>query len=101
MTDSGRLAGRVAWISGGGSGIGRESALRFAAEGARVLVADCDETAGAATVAEVAAAGGGSLDRLRANASRQDASTTMARGATAIASSASRRPTPPLVRNSR
>jgi NAD(P)-dependent dehydrogenase (short-subunit alcohol dehydrogenase family) len=53
-----RLEGRVAWISGGGSGIGRESVLRFAAEGARVLVADRDESAGADAVEGVRAAGG-------------------------------------------
>jgi len=53
-----RLEGRVAWISGGASGIGRESVLRFAAEGARVLVADRDERAGAAIVEAVGAAGG-------------------------------------------
>jgi NAD(P)-dependent dehydrogenase (short-subunit alcohol dehydrogenase family) len=53
-----RLEGRVAWISGGGSGIGRESVLRFAAEGARVLVADRDESAGAEAVDAVRTAGG-------------------------------------------
>jgi NAD(P)-dependent dehydrogenase (short-subunit alcohol dehydrogenase family) len=53
-----RLEGRVAWVSGGGSGIGRESVLRFAAEGARVLVADRDETTGAEAVEAIIAAGG-------------------------------------------
>lgn len=39
-----RLDGKVAFITGAGSGIGRASALRFAAEGARVILAelDCD-----------------------------------------------------------
>ncbi|WP_216893080.1 glucose 1-dehydrogenase [Nocardia sp. ncl2] len=37
---SGRLAGKVAVITGAGSGIGRASALLFAAEGARVVCAD-------------------------------------------------------------
>ncbi len=54
----GRLAGRTAWISGAGSGIGREAALIFAAEGANVVVADRDPTAGAATVSAIADAGG-------------------------------------------
>src|SRR5437667_323570 len=45
MTMAGRLAGRTAVITGGGGGIGRAAALAFAAEGARVVVAD----AGSAT----------------------------------------------------
>ncbi len=43
-----RLQGRVAVITGGGSGIGLASAHRLAAEGARVVVADVDEQAGRA-----------------------------------------------------
>ncbi len=37
---SARLSGKVAIITGAGSGIGRSAALRFAAEGARVMVAE-------------------------------------------------------------
>lgn len=36
----GRLEGKVALVTGGGSGIGRQTSIRFAQEGARVLVAD-------------------------------------------------------------
>jgi NAD(P)-dependent dehydrogenase (short-subunit alcohol dehydrogenase family) len=54
----GKLDGRAALITGAGSGMGRASALRFAAEGASVVVVDIDGDAAAATVAAVAEAGG-------------------------------------------
>jgi NAD(P)-dependent dehydrogenase (short-subunit alcohol dehydrogenase family) len=54
----GRLADRTALISGAGSGIGREAALLFAREGANVVVADRDQSAGSATVSAIADAGG-------------------------------------------
>ena len=52
-----RLEGKIAFITGAGSGIGRASARLFAAEGARVVVADIDVAAGEETVALVNEAG--------------------------------------------
>jgi NAD(P)-dependent dehydrogenase (short-subunit alcohol dehydrogenase family) len=48
-----RLAGKVAVITGGASGIGLATARRFAAEGATVVVGDLDEAAGTAAADEL------------------------------------------------
>lgn len=53
-----RLSGKVALITGIGGGMGREAALRFAAEGAKVVGCDLYEEGAAETVALVKAAGG-------------------------------------------
>ena len=55
---SGRLAGKVAIISGGATGMGGAASRLFAAEGAKVAIIDRNEQASAATVSEIAAAGG-------------------------------------------
>jgi len=54
---AGRIQDRVAVITGGASGIGRACALRFAEEGAHVVVADLDEARGIETVAAVKTSG--------------------------------------------
>jgi NAD(P)-dependent dehydrogenase (short-subunit alcohol dehydrogenase family) len=63
-----RLANKVALITGAGSGIGRESALLFAREGASVVAVDVNEAPARETVALVTKAGG------RAAACRADVS---------------------------
>lgn len=63
---TGRLAGKVALITGGARGIGGATAIRFAAEGASVFIGDQLEAEGAQTVEAIRATGG------RAHALRVD-----------------------------
>ena len=74
MTD--RLKGKVALVTGGGSGIGRAAALAYAREGARVVVVDLDAERGQATVNAI-----GNVDSaamfVKADVSRQSDVETM------------------------
>jgi len=56
-----KLAGKIALITGAGSGIGRQAAILFASEGAKVAVADINAEGGAETVKLVQERGGDAL----------------------------------------
>ncbi|MGE3619195.1 MAG: SDR family NAD(P)-dependent oxidoreductase [Acidimicrobiia bacterium] len=58
-----RLEGRIAVVTAGASGMGRASALRFAQEGATVVIADLDGDAAESVAAEIVE-GGGRADAL-------------------------------------
>jgi len=55
------LENKVAIVTGGGSGIGRASALLLAAEGAKLVIADVDEAGANETVAQIIAANGDAI----------------------------------------
>src|SRR5258708_35186521 len=56
-----RLENKVALITGASSGIGRETAVLFAKEGAKIVVVDVSDAAGQETVSMIAQAGGGAI----------------------------------------
>ena len=56
-----RLNDKIAIVTGAGRGIGRAVALRFAEEGAKVVVDDVNDVLGTATVTAITEAGGESL----------------------------------------
>ena len=55
---SGRFAGQTALVTGAGHGIGAATALRFASEGAAVVVADLESDAAASVSARIASGNG-------------------------------------------
>lgn len=56
-----KFEGKVSLVTGGGSGIGRATALAFAREGAKVIVADVSEQGGKETVQMIEQAGGDAI----------------------------------------
>jgi 3-oxoacyl-[acyl-carrier protein] reductase len=75
-----RFDGKVAIVTGGGGGLGRAAALRVAAEGAAVLVADLKLADAEETVARVRAAGG-SAEACALDVASADSATAMAAAA--------------------
>lgn len=69
---TGKLDGRVAVITGGGQGIGRGIALRYAQEGAKVGVVDINIDNARAVADEITAAGGAAVPVVCDVANRQD-----------------------------
>ena len=59
--DGAHARGKVAFVTGGASGIGRATALLFAQRGAKVAIADVNEAGGEETVRQVEEAGGEAL----------------------------------------
>ncbi len=57
----GRLDNKVAIVTGSAEGIGRATAILFAKEGAKVVVADINETKGKKVVKEIQQAGGDAI----------------------------------------
>ena len=58
---SDRLKGKVAIVTGGAAGIGQATAILFAGEGAKLVIADVDEAAGAEIVTQIEGQGGQSV----------------------------------------
>lgn len=77
------LDGKVAFVSGGGSGIGRAVAEAYAKEGAKVVIADINELHGAETVQAITDAGGEAFfiagDSSKAEDNRRFVAETVAR----------------------
>ncbi|TPN33569.1 glucose 1-dehydrogenase [Mesorhizobium sp. B2-3-3] len=61
MAKTGRVAGKIALVTGAGLGLGRASALLLAAEGATLAVSDIDEALAANTARQIEKAGGEAL----------------------------------------
>jgi NAD(P)-dependent dehydrogenase (short-subunit alcohol dehydrogenase family) len=71
-----KLTGKIALVTGGGGGIGRATALAYAAEGAKVAVADLNAAKASSVAAELSAAGAEAIG-LSVDVSRDDQVTAL------------------------
>src|SRR3984957_4589246 len=84
MSGTDRLRDKVAIVTGGGDGIGRGIVRRFAREGARVLVAEIDDDAGASVAGTCRDEFGADVRFVHTDASAKDDVTAMVATATQI-----------------
>jgi NAD(P)-dependent dehydrogenase (short-subunit alcohol dehydrogenase family) len=75
-----RLDGKVALITGGGSGMGKVASELFASEGAKIVLTDVNDVAGAATASSIRD-GGGEAKYVHADVSREADADAMVRTA--------------------
>lgn len=73
-----RLEGKAAIVTGGGGGIGRATALAFAAEGAKVMVVDINQDAASWTVDQIRTVGGAAIAAVADVSSEADIRTVVA-----------------------
>ena len=92
----GKLSGKVAIVTGGASGMGRATVMRFLGDGAKVVVGDLNEANGAETVAVARAGGhGDSIAFVRCDVSREaDVAALVSAWWAAAAATPIRRPRP-------
>ena len=85
---AGRLNGKTALVTGGGSGIGRAASLAYAREGARVVVVDVNVEGGEETVQKIKGAGGDAI-LVHADVSKPEDTQAMVEQAVTLSSESS------------
>jgi NAD(P)-dependent dehydrogenase (short-subunit alcohol dehydrogenase family) len=96
-----RVKGKVALITGGGSGIGRATAMLFAAEGARVVIADYNVEGGERTLRAIKEARGDGIFHGADVANPKEVEALVAKPSRPTADSTPRSTTPESMASSR